>query len=278
MHRFTGLFQLTDLDNLYHYHFSDDHLFGGHRHRAWEINVVLDGCLQVTYESRVILLRTGDVLLCEPDRFHRNCVQRGGRAELAVLQFYTDDLSPCGEARLFRMTPSGEMMLRALLAEFDAFCTETGGSLRDTDECPDVLRKLCESFLTVTLTGEAALDYGRDRTSEIYRNAVEYMKHHLTESLSAAQLARICCVSPSTLKNAFARCAGKGPIHYFNDLRLRRACQLLRGDVAVQEVSALLGYSSPSYFSQAFTAAAGCSPQAYKSRYRSAADQRTGSG
>ena len=96
MHYFTGALTLTDLDNIYDYTFADDHAFGGHRHAAWELNAVLDGQLQVTDESRVILLRGGDALLIEPERFHRNCVRRGASAVLVVLQFYTDDLPRCG--------------------------------------------------------------------------------------------------------------------------------------------------------------------------------------
>ena len=68
MHYFTGALTLTDLDNIYDYTFADDHAFGGHRHAAWELNAVLDGQLQVTDESRVILLRGGDALLLEPER------------------------------------------------------------------------------------------------------------------------------------------------------------------------------------------------------------------
>ena len=263
MHYFTGALTLTDLDNIYDYTFADDHAFGGHRHAAWELNAVLDGQLQVTDESRVILLRGGDALLLEPERFHRNCVRRGASAVLVVLQFYTDDLPRCGEARRFRIPPSAALVMQALRAEYAGFCARTGGTLRESADCPAVLRQLSETFLAMTVADEVPPYYGHDRLAETYRAAVEYMTRHIAEPLTTQALARACCVSPSTLKSAFARCAGQGAMHYLAELRLRRAKQLLRSGRSVQSTAAALGYSSPSYFSQAFSAATGRSPTAY---------------
>ena len=257
MHYFTGALTLTDLDNIYDYTFADDHAFGGHRHAAWELNAVLDGQLQVTDESRVILLRGGDALLLEPERFHRNCVRRGASAVLVVLQFYTDDLPRCGEARRFRIPPSAALVMQALRAEYAGFCARTGGTLRESADCPAVLRQLSETFLAMTVADEVPPYYGHDRLAETYRAAVEYMTRHIAEPLTTQALARACCVSPSTLKSAFARCAGQGAMHYLAELRLRRAKQLLRSGRSVQSTAAALGYSSPSYFSQAISAATG---------------------
>ena len=263
MHYFTGAIHLTDLDNIYDYTFDDGHAFGGHRHAAWELNAVLDGALQVTDESRVILLRGGDALLIEPDRFHRNCVRRGASAVLVVLQFYTDDLPRCGEARRFRIPPSAALVMQALRAEYAEFCARTGGSLRESADCPAVLHQLSEAFLTLTAADEAPLHYGHDRMAETYRAAVAYMTCHIADPLTTQSLARACCVSPTKLKSAFACCAGQGAMHYLAALRLRRAKAMLRDGISVQDIAAALGYSSPSYFSQAFSAAEGISPKAY---------------
>lgn len=263
MHYFTGAIHLTDLDNIYDYTFSDDHAFGGHRHPAWELNAVLDGQLQVTDESRVLLLHRGDALLIEPERFHRNCVRQGASAVLVVLQFFSGDLPIRGEPHQFRISPSAALVMQALRAEYAEFCRRTGGSLRESDHCPAALRQLSEAFLTMTVAGESPPRYGRDRMAETYRTAVEYMASHLDEPLTQQSLARICCVSPSKLKAAFAHCAGQGAMHYFAALRIRRAKHLLRDGHSVSDVAATLGYSSPSYFSQAFRAAAGISPRDY---------------
>ena len=263
MHRYTGEFRVTDLDVIYHYYFTDSHYFDGHRHRAWEINALFDGRLQVTDEECVTVLERGDVLLCAPERFHRNWVRPGDRAELAVLQFYTDDWPPRGEPRRFRMSESAEGVLRALLAEYAQF-TQRVGNARKSADWPDVLRKLCESFVALTVTDEALPRYGQDRASQIYAAAVEYMNAHLSQSVTVAELAQNGLVSPTALKHAFLQCVGKGPIHYFNELRLREARHLLCDGVSVQETANRLGFSSPSYFSQMFRRETGVSPRAYR--------------
>ena len=263
MHPHSKAIRITELEKLYDYTFSDGYAFDGHRHATWEINAILEGRITVTCESRVLSLHAGDVLLVEPDRFHRNRVPQDGFVHMVVLQFHTGSLPQGCGARLFRLTEAGAHVLEALRLELLPH-----GAEHDPSGCTDALRLLAEAFLTITAADEVPPDYGQDSAAVIYRQAVEFMEAHLRQALRTEQIARACCVSITGLKDAFRRYAGKGPAHYFQELRLREAKRLLRAGMPVREVAQTLGYPSPSCFTQAFRAAQGSPPRAYALSFR----------
>lgn len=280
MHTRSTAVRLTALEKLYDYTFSDGYAFDGHRHTTWEVNAVLEGEIAVTCESRVLALRAGDVLLVEPELFHRNRVPPGCSVRMIVLQFRTDELSTGGGARLFRLTDSGALVLEALCRELAA--RRADGMPEEAGSFAGAFVPLAEAFLTLTAADEIAPDYGRDHAAETYRRAVECMEAHLHESLCMDEVARACCVSVTGLKAAFRRCAGKGAAQYFRELRLREAKRLLRAGMPVREVAETLGYSSPACFTQSFCAAEDMPPREYAKRSLTASspdkrDERRGS-
>ncbi len=74
-------------------------------------------------------------------------------------------------------------------------------------------------------------------------------------------------LSPSYLNAYFARLVGQPPIAYLIDLRLRRACELLRGtDLPIKEIAVQVGYPDQYFFSRIFRRRQGVSPRGYRLR------------
>jgi AraC-like DNA-binding protein len=65
----------------------------------------------------------------------------------------------------------------------------------------------------------------------------------------------------------FESIIGATPMEYRNNIRLQHAADLLLEEkLAVEQISALVGYSSASYFSSAFKQKYGLSPKQYQNR------------
>jgi AraC-like DNA-binding protein len=87
---------------------------------------------------------------------------------------------------------------------------------------------------------------------------------HLTEKVSCAFLAKLCCLSTAQFYNLFHAEYGVPPLEYRNDLLVRRATLLLKdGSYSVTEVAETLGFESVSYFSRFFKKHKGISPAQY---------------
>ena len=105
---------------------------------------------------------------------------------------------------------------------------------------------------------------GRPLDDRVVR-AVEYLRDHMTESITIEQLADEVHLSPSRLSHLFKDQVGLTPIQYLQKQRIERACQLLRQTaLPVGQIAEALGYESPFYFSLRFKKHTGQSPRAYR--------------
>ena len=67
------------------------------------------------------------------------------------------------------------------------------------------------------------------------------------------------------MAHSFAKYTGFSPIQYLNRRRLEAACQLLRDtDLSVSDIAGSTGFSSQSYFTQAFRKFYGITPVKYR--------------
>jgi len=96
--------------------------------------------------------------------------------------------------------------------------------------------------------------------------AVDFINLHSEENLSVDHLAKMCALSPSHFYSKFKSETGYTPIDYRNRVLINRASKLLicNKELSVEEISYLLGFSSPTYFRRLFKAFTGKSPLAYR--------------
>lgn len=92
-----------------------------------------------------------------------------------------------------------------------------------------------------------------------------YIQDHYKEKLTLDLLAEEANVNKFYLAHAFKQEYGVSPIHYMNACRLEEGKRLLvETDLTLIQLAGMLGYSSPSYFSQSFRRAEGLSPLEYR--------------
>ena len=91
--------------------------------------------------------------------------------------------------------------------------------------------------------------------------ALSYLSEHIEESPTISMLASLCHISEVYFRKQFKIYMGVTPVEYRNFLRLKRAKLYLEyGEISVQEVSDILGYSTVSHFIKEFKRQYGCSP------------------
>ena len=82
-------------------------------------------------------------------------------------------------------------------------------------------------------------------------------------------LAQLTHSSKYYLVHAFSEEYGISPINYMISKRIKDAKQLLKNDdYTLSVISRMLGFSSPSYFTQAFKKTVGMSPNQYRKASR----------
>jgi len=94
---------------------------------------------------------------------------------------------------------------------------------------------------------------------------IEYVDNYYTDNASVDELANMCFLSKPQMFRLFKAETGKTPVDYRNELRIKKACQLIQdGECSVSEIAEMLGFESIYYFSRVFKKYTGISPSKFK--------------
>ena len=100
---------------------------------------------------------------------------------------------------------------------------------------------------------------------EILR-AVQDFNESFSSSICIREYAASHHMSVCWFIRSFRHCMGMTPMQYITFLRITRAKELLRStDYSIQEISPMVGYENPLYFSRIFKKQTGYSPSEYRS-------------
>ena len=96
--------------------------------------------------------------------------------------------------------------------------------------------------------------------------AIEYIhKNYTTANINVDDLAKLCGISTTYLRNIFNDTLHTTPIKYINKLKLSRAKELILSDFySVEKVAELCGFGDESYFCRYFKKATGMTPTKYR--------------
>ena len=104
-----------------------------------------------------------------------------------------------------------------------------------------------------------------ENTPEYITRALRYLSEHIKEKPTIASLSELSHISEVYFRKQFKACMGVTPIEYRNLMRLESAKTYLEyGEISVQEISDMLGYSTVSHFIKEFKRRYGCPPMQYR--------------
>ena len=109
------------------------------------------------------------------------------------------------------------------------------------------------------------------QSSKECAEARRYIDSNFKENISLDQLAELTHVNKYYLVHSFSKEYGVSPINYLIGRRIEESRYLLADtNHSLSQISHMLGFSSPSYFSQSFRKLEGISPMEYRKRQRAA--------
>lgn len=97
--------------------------------------------------------------------------------------------------------------------------------------------------------------------------AAAYMERGYAKPITAAELVRLSNYSPRHFNRLFSAAYGTTPMNYLTEIRIRRACALLRETaLPMSEIAAQCGLGDPNYFSRVFRKKVGLTPSEYRNQ------------
>ncbi|WP_407353784.1 helix-turn-helix domain-containing protein [Luteimonas sp. R10] len=97
------------------------------------------------------------------------------------------------------------------------------------------------------------------------RRVLAYMREHIGADVALQDLADVVGMSRFHFCSAFRAATGSPPHEYLARMRIKAACELLRGGhLPIKHVALAVGYGTPSAFSAAFHKAMGMTPRQFR--------------
>jgi len=122
---------------------------------------------------------------------------------------------------------------------------------------------LLATFIYASKTSD---DFIEEQNPGISR-AIIFMEQHLDKKISLNDISAESGYSPTYLTTLFRKKTGYSPLSYFSHLKISKSCEYLDySNLKIKEISFLLGYTDPYYFSKDFQKKIGLSPRNYRNR------------
>lgn len=233
-----------------------------HWHEHIEMHFITEGKVEFTIDRQTYTAEPGDLVVINRNELHTaNCVEAPYTAYM--LLFDVQDLS--------REIAQKEYRFISIVRKDEEIARLFGRIFREIDDRGAWYRQACRGLAiellvhlsrhyvdgTVTLTDADKHKMALKRFNPV----VQYMEKHFAEKITVAKLARMLCMSEDHFGHLFREAVGRSPLQFINDIRLRKAANLLETEeCSVTEVAAAVGFSDYNHFGRLFRKRYGCTP------------------
>lgn len=248
-----------------------------HTHACTEIFYVVGGSGKFNIEGKLLPVTTDDMVIVNPNVEHTEVSYNKRPLEYIVLGVEGLEYSAGEDAdeRWFmtNMQNAREALLHALRE-----------MLREIEYKAVGYELICQDLLEVLilrLMRHAGLQFlptktehrkpGRKPSKECAA-VRHYIDNHFKENINLDMLSELVHVNKYYMVHSFTKEYGISPINYLISRRIEESKYLLSDtDHSLSQISHMLGFSSPSYFSQSFRRLEGISPMEFRRSSRSRA-------
>ncbi|BDF71522.1 AraC family transcriptional regulator [Oscillospiraceae bacterium] len=250
-----------------------------HTHACTELFYVVGGGGQFKIADLTLPAAPDDLIIVNPNVEHTEVSLNQSPLEYIVLgveglEFRSGEEEDGRYARVSLRSDREEVLffLRSLLREIEN--KAAGYEVL----CQDLLEVLLVRIMRRTNFSLTVAPPNR-RSSKECAAVRRYIDGHFKENITLDMLSELAHVNKYYMVHAFTREYGVSPINYLISRRIQESRYLLSDtDHSLSQISHMLGFSSPSYFSQSFRKLEGRSPMEYRKARRAEREEGGGDG
>ncbi len=267
--RSAPLIRVQDLVTIHYYEIDADYRFEGEEHPFWEIVYIDNGAIHARNGEEDWQASAGEILFHAPKTFH--CAEGNGQDQGHIFIISFSSRSPAMEQfrdlRL-QLPPQLRILISGIMREASAcYDMETNGLSPLPNPLPggdQMIRNYLEQLLIALyreLQQRSAAPVAQDLPSEI----ILYLNSRIYGTLSMAELCEQMHYGKTRLSHLFKQETGQSVMEYYRRLKISEAKRLLREEsYTVAEISEMLCFDTPQYFSIAFKREAALTPGQYR--------------
>ncbi len=281
---FEKVFNIDKIITIFYMELSKNFSYDGERHDFWEMVYIDKGEMVCTTDKNRFILKSGEMTFHKPNEYHNLSGNNTVAPNVSILTFECKSTAmKYFEGKIFRLSPEEKSLLSMLFSEgLSCFALEDESNpllqkLKKLDSAPfgssQMTKNLLEIFLiklcrnTDVVTKKMRRIYVIDEVDIPYqvKEILDFLQGNLYRKITIKDIAGAVGKSESTVKLLFSQFQKDGIIKYYNSLKIKEAKKLIReGRYNITQISDLLCYDNPQYFSKCFKLYANMTPSEYK--------------
>ncbi len=280
-HRLTNVINISKIVTMHYFEFDKNFKFSGESHDFWEMVYVDSGNVHIGAGKNRHTLRQGELIFHKPNEFHTISSDTKTPSNVFVISFVTTSKNMVWfRERKLSLPANLRRYIKILIDEgrnnFDLpFNNPLLRDMKMKDEAPfggqQIIRTTLEQFLIMLIR-----NFGEKSNSRSIFPDKESMDNHLVSSIvsllgeniygriTVDEICRKLNYSRTYISKLFNENCGCTIIEYYTRMKISEAKKLMREDCySILEISAMLGFNNPHYFSRVFKSQVNMSPREY---------------
>jgi AraC-like DNA-binding protein/mannose-6-phosphate isomerase-like protein (cupin superfamily) len=245
--------------------FGNDWISLPHSHNFTEFFYITNGTGKFSVESDILNVKSNDLIILNPTILHTEISNILKPMEYIVLGV---------EGIQFQTENQGCILLNSSAHKTDLhlyFNTLAHEMKNDQPYRDFVCQNLLNIIFTIILRNDAfkiSLVTGPHPNRECSM-VKKYIEEHYSENITIETLSSLVHLNKYYFVHNFTKQFGTSPINYLIKRRIDESKHLLANtNYSLSSISQIIGFSSPSYFSQAFKRTTDTTPQEYRKRHQ----------
>ena len=281
---FERIFNIEKIITLFYMEFPKNFHYDGERHDSWEMVYIDKGEMLCTADKNRFILKSGEMTFHKPNEFHNLSGNNAVAPNVSIITFQCNSRAMKHfEGKIVRLNAEEKSLLSMLFSEglscyrledeynpllqrMEQIEPSPFGSSQMTKNLLEVfLIKLCRH--TDVVTKSMRQSYVIDGVDVPYnvKEILDFLHDNIYGKITVADVARYVGKSESTVKQQFALYRKSGIMKYYNALKIKEARKLIReGKYNMTQISDMLHFDNPQYFSKCFKAYSHMTPREYK--------------
>ncbi len=228
----------------------------------YHILYISQGICHAELKGRKVVLKEGDIILYPPNEKHKYSFYAKDKSISCYLHFSgtgcDELLSMCGFFPDLILNIGKSPIIEEI---FKKMSTENIFRKTMYKKMTDIY--LMEFFIELIRISEFGKKHHSKSKQEI-NNICRIMHEEYRNPRNVSQYAKMCHLSVSRFHHIFKECTDKSPIEYINDIRIKRAKELLSNtNLSMSEIAEISGFCNQNYFSRVFKKSVGISPKRF---------------
>ena len=258
--------------------------YAGEQHDFWEMVYIDKGEVICTADKNRFVLKSGEMTFHKPNEYHNLSGNNDVAPNVSILTFECKSRAMrYFEGKIFKLDSEEKSLLSTLFAEgLSCYRMEDEQNpllqrMKKIDPAPygssQMTKNLLEIFLirlcrhTDILTKKMRQSYIIDGVDVPYqvKEILDFLHDNVYNKISIRDVARYTGKSESTVKQLFSLYRENGIMRYYNSLKIKEARRLIReGKYNMTQISDMLHFDNPQYFSKCFKSFTKMTPREYK--------------